>query len=91
MIYGKRIYGEVEEVHVAQWALAGDTIAYILSLNSRSTGLVWELAANWRLLHSSDEPSELLIWLSHDDNTINIVLSIIIIIINFQPPLTVLS
>jgi len=29
-------------------------------------------------LHSSDEPSELLKWLSHDNNTINIVLRIII-------------
>jgi len=47
----------------------------------KSTGLVWELAANWRLLHSSDVPSELSKWLSHDDSTINIVLSIIIIII----------
>jgi len=47
----------------------------------KSTGLVWELAANWRLLHSSDKPSELSNWLSHDDNTISIVPSIIIIII----------
>jgi len=33
-------------------------------------------------LHSSDEPSELSKWLCHDDSTINIDLSIIIIIIN---------
>jgi len=32
-------------------------------------------------LHSSDEPSKLSKWLSHDDSTINIVLSISIIII----------
>jgi len=46
----------------------------------KSTCLVWELAANWRLLHLSDEPSKLSKWLSHDDSTINIVLSIIITI-----------
>jgi len=54
-----------------------------LQVDSRpvSTGFVWQLAANWRLLHSSDESSELSKWLSHDDSTINIVPSSIIIII----------
>jgi len=51
----------------------------------KSTGLVWVSAANWRLLHSSVEPSELSKWLSHDDSTINIVLSIIIINIFLNP------
>jgi len=32
------------------------------------------------VLHSSNEPGELSQWLCHDDNTINIVLNIIIII-----------
>jgi len=47
----------------------------------KSTGLVWELAPSGAEPHSSDEPSELSMWLSHDDRTINIVLGIIIIII----------
>jgi len=33
------------------------------------------------VLHSSNEPGELLQWVCHDDSTINIVLDIIIIII----------
>jgi len=33
------------------------------------------------VLHSSNEPGDLLQWLCHDDSTINIVLDIIIIII----------
>jgi len=33
------------------------------------------------ILHSSNEPGELLQWLCHDDSTINIVVLIIIIII----------
>jgi len=36
--------------------------------------------------HLSDKPSELSKWLSHDDSTINIVLSIIIIIIIILAP-----
>jgi len=32
-------------------------------------------------MHSSNEPGELSQWLCHDDNTVNIVLDIIIIII----------
>jgi len=43
------------------------------------------LVLGWRplgaVLHSSNEPDELLQWLCHDDSTINIVLVIIIIII----------
>jgi len=38
----------------------------------RLIGLVQRLAATWRcLLHSSDEPGELLQWLWHNDSTIN--------------------
>jgi len=36
------------------------------------------------ILHSSNEPGELLQWLCHDDSTINIVLVIIIIIITAE-------
>jgi len=39
--------------------------------------LAWSWAA---ILHSSNEPGDLLQWLCHDDSTINIVLIIIIII-----------
>jgi len=52
----------------------------------RTHGLSWlAWSESWQPTgaepHSSDEPSELLKWLSHDDSTINIVLGIIIIII----------
>jgi len=43
----------------------------------RLIGLVQRLAATWRcVLHSSNEPGELLQWLwqCHDDSTVNIVL-----------------
>jgi len=36
------------------------------------------------ILHSSNQPGELLQWLCHDDSTINIVVVIIIIIIRMQ-------
>ena len=51
----------------------------------KSSGLVlgrWPLSA---ILHSSNEPGELLQWLCHDDSTINIVMIIIIIIIIIMP------
>jgi len=53
-----------------------------LQADSRPSRLAW--SESWQPtgaeLHSSDEPSELSKWLSHDDSIINIVLSIIIII-----------
>ena len=49
----------------------------------RRTHSLSHLAWSWvgAILHSSNEPGELLQWLSYDDSTINIVVVIIIIII----------
>jgi len=47
----------------------------------KSSGLVLGRRPLGAVLHSSNEPRELLQWLCHDDSTINIVLVIIIIII----------
>ena len=47
----------------------------------KSPGLVLGWQPLGAILHSSNEPGELLQWLCHDVNTINIVLDIIIIII----------
>ena len=60
---------------------------FLADSQSKSVGLVWGLAATLALsLHSSNEPGELSQWLCHDDNTINIILVIIIIIINAWSP-----
>jgi len=45
-----------------------------------SSGLVLGRRSLGAILHSSDEPGELLQWLCHDDSTIDIVVVIIIII-----------
>ena len=45
----------------------------------KSSGLVFGRRALGAVLHSSNEPGELSQWLCRDDNTINIVLAIIII------------
>jgi len=53
--------------------------AYRRIYRLRMIGLVQRSAATWRcVLHSSDEPGELLQWQCHDDNTINTVLAITI-------------
>jgi len=58
------------------------TVAAISFWQSKSVGLVLGLAATSALsLHSSNEPGELSQWLWHDDNTINIIVVIIIITI----------
>ena len=46
----------------------------------KSSGLVLGRRPLGVVLHSSNEPGELLQWLCHDDSTINIVVVIIIII-----------
>jgi len=47
----------------------------------KSSGLVLGRQPLGAILHSSNEPGELLQWLCHDDSTIDIVVVIIIIII----------
>jgi len=47
----------------------------------KSSGLVLGRRPLIAVLHSSNEPGELSKWLCHDDNTINIVLGIMFIII----------
>jgi len=53
-----------------------------VNLRPKLFGLVlgqWPLGA---ILHSSNQPGELLQWFRHDDSTINIGICIIIIIVN---------
>jgi len=47
-----------------------------------SYGLVLGRRPLGAVLHSSNEPGELLQWLCHDDSTINIVLDVVIIILS---------
>jgi len=51
---------------------------------SKSFGLDWGRRPLGAVLHSSNEPGELSKWLCHDDSTINIITSRVIIIIFFN-------
>jgi len=47
----------------------------------KSSGLVLGRRPLVAVLHSSDEPGELLQWLCHDESTVNIVLDIILLLL----------
>jgi len=47
----------------------------------KSSGLVLGRRPLGAILHSSNEPGELSQWLCHDDNTINILLELLLFII----------
>jgi len=71
----------------ASWPVNRSCRFFLADSQSKSVGLVWELAATSALsLHSSNEPGELSQWLCHDDSIINIISVIIVIIIIISFP-----
>ena len=51
----------------------------------KSSGLVLGRRPLGAVLHSSNEPGELLEWLCHDDSTINIVLKLLLLLLLLLP------